>query len=264
MKVVAICSQKGGVGKTTLTLNLGVAAEQTGLRTVLIDVDPQQSLSKLADDRDAGSVPDVVSAQATRLDRHLDEARKAGADLIVIDTGPNSEIASKLAMQAADFILIPCKPSPIDLRAIEGSLDLAKSAGSKPKAVVVSMAPPQSGITEETAKVIVDSGYEVAPVRIFQRLPYVYSTASGQAACEFDPKSKAAAEVAHLWAWLAGQLGLTAEKPTPSQAGQAKSPKAAKATNRKGTGEVAEAASAEVAPRRAFRGRTEKQQEKVG
>jgi chromosome partitioning protein len=229
MKVVSICSQKGGVGKTTLALNLGVMSEQRGLRTVLIDVDAQQSLVKLADERGHGSVPDVVSAQAARVQNHVEEARQAGADLIIIDTGPNSEIASKLAMQSSDHVLIPCKPSPIDLKAIESSLDLARAAGDRPKTIVITMALARSSITDETAKVIRDSGYEVAPVVIYQRLPYVYSTASGQAVCEYDPASKAAEEVAALWQWLAGRLAISPGKTARSKAPKPNTPRSRKA-----------------------------------
>lgn len=229
MKVVAVCSQKGGVGKTTLALNLGVLAEQRGLRTVLIDVDTQQSLVKLADERGRGTVPDVISAQAARVQRHVTEAREAGADLVIIDTGPNSEIASKLAMQSSDHVLIPCKPSPIDLKAIESTLDLARSAGDRPKTIVISMAPARSSITEETVSVIRNSGYDVAPAVIFQRLSYVYSTGSGQAVCEYDPGSKAAAEVTDLWRWLATTLGIGAGKATRPKAPKTGVPRSRKA-----------------------------------
>lgn len=238
MKVVAICSQKGGVAKTTLSLNLGVTAERRGIATVLIDVDPQQSLSKLGDERPRGSVPDVVSAQASRLSRNLDDVRAAGAQLVIIDTGPNSEIASKLAMQSADYVIIPCKPSPIDLKAIESTLDLAASAGERPKAVVITMAPTgKSTIVQETTEVIRASGYEVSPVVIHQRQPYVYATAAGQAVIEFDSRSKSAEEIDQLWVWLAGQVGVDAGKcdspkarpSTVGKSGKATSPRASKA-----------------------------------
>jgi chromosome partitioning protein len=226
MKVIAICSQKGGVAKTTLSLNLGVTAERRGIATVLIDVDPQQSLSKLGDERPKGSVPDVISAQASRLARNLDDVRAAGAELVIIDTGPNSEIASKLAMQAANYVIIPCKPSPIDLKAIEATLDLAASAGERPKAVVLTMAPPgKSTIVPETAEVIRASGYEVSPVVIHQRQPYVYATAAGQAVIEFDARSKSAEEIDELWVWVAGKVGI--------DAGKSNRPEAQKATVRK-------------------------------
>jgi chromosome partitioning protein len=240
MKVIAICSQKGGVAKTTLSLNLGVTAERRGIATVLIDVDPQQSLSKLGDERPKGSVPDVISAQASRLARNLDDVRAAGAELVIIDTGPNSEIASKLAMQAANYVIIPCKPSPIDLKAIEATLDLAASAGERPKAVVLTMAPPgKSTIVPETAEVIRASGYEVSPVVIHQRQPYVYATAAGQAVIEFDARSKSAEEIDELWVWVAGKVGI--------DAGKSNRPEAQKATIRKavnpGSGEGVKAES---------------------
>lgn len=212
MKVIAICAQKGGVGKTTIALNLGTLAEQRGYRTVLIDVDPQQTLaSRVAVDRGPGSVPDILSAQPVMIRKHIDEARAAGADVVIIDTAPNSEIASKLAMESADFILIPCRPAYFDLHAISSTVDLARA---KPKAIVISAAPPpRSTITQETASAIRESGHDVADVVIYHRQVYVYATGAGQGVCEFDAKSIAAAEMSQLWGWLCGRLGIKPDKP---------------------------------------------------
>src|SRR5689334_18614553 len=135
MKVIAIISQKGGAGKTTLALHLGVAAEHDGKSAAIIDLDPQASATGWGDSREA-ETPAVVSAQASRLQKVLDAARTSGAAFVIIDTAPHSESAALAAARAADFILIPCRPAILDLRAISDSIDLAKIA-EKPSAVVL-------------------------------------------------------------------------------------------------------------------------------
>src|SRR4051812_9330361 len=116
MKVIALLSQKGGAGKTTLALHLAVAAEQDGHQTAIIDLDPQASAASWGDSR-AAETPVVVSAQSSRLAQVLEAARNAGAALAIIDTAPHSESAALAAARAADLILIPCRPAILDLRA---------------------------------------------------------------------------------------------------------------------------------------------------
>jgi chromosome partitioning protein len=118
MKVVAIESQKGGVGKTTLAINLGVAAELDGKPAAIIDLDPQVSATRWKELRpDTG--PAVVSAQANRLKQILATAEEGGAKLVIIDTAPNSEGSILIAARCADLVLIPCKAGILDLHAIE-------------------------------------------------------------------------------------------------------------------------------------------------
>ena len=144
MKVIAILSQKGGAGKTTIALHLAVAAERDGRSAAIIDLDPQASATSWGDSREA-ETPAVVSAQAARLPQVLEAARDAGADLVVIDTAPHSESAALAAARAADLILIPCRPAILDLRAIGTTIDLAKLAG-KPAAVVLNTIPPSGSL----------------------------------------------------------------------------------------------------------------------
>src|SRR6516162_6805684 len=109
MKVLAILSQKGGAGKTTLALHLAVEAQRLGLTTAVIDLDPQASAASWGDGRQQES-PVVVSAQASRLNQVLSAAKEADARLAIIDTAPHSESAALAAAREADLILIPCRP----------------------------------------------------------------------------------------------------------------------------------------------------------
>src|SRR5579872_2385971 len=141
MYTIAVISQKGGAGKTTLVAHLAVESERGGVSTAIIDLDPQAIATAWGDSR-TGDAPAVVSAQASRLTQVLEAARTGGAGLAIIDTAPHSESAALAAARAADFVLIPCRPAILDLRAISQTINLARLAG-KPVAVVLNSVPPR-------------------------------------------------------------------------------------------------------------------------
>src|SRR5271165_6642632 len=116
MKTVAILSQKGGTGKTTLAVHLALAAERRDVVVAVLDLDPQASAAEWKDSRD-GDTPSVTSIQSSRLGKALEVAESAGAALIVIDTAPHSADAAVAAAEAADLILIPCRAGNRDDRA---------------------------------------------------------------------------------------------------------------------------------------------------
>jgi len=100
MKTIAVISQKGGAGKTTIALNLAVAAEVNDLPSVVIDLDPQASAKGWHDSRE-DETPIIISVQASRLDDALQVARDNGAAFTVIDTAPHSESTALAAARAA-------------------------------------------------------------------------------------------------------------------------------------------------------------------
>lgn len=206
MKILAVISQKGGVGKTTIATNLAVIAEQHGLATVLFDLDPQASATRWKDAR-GEAPPDVVAAQAPRLVALLEEAKKQGCDLAIIDSAPNADSSALAAAKAADTILIPCRPSAFDLGAIEATLSLAELA-NKPRFVVLNACPPRSTITNDAAESLTGAGIDLCTVRLHHRLAYVNPLAGGRCALEWEPKGKAADELRALWGWLCAHMGI--------------------------------------------------------
>jgi chromosome partitioning protein len=200
LKTLAIISQKGGAGKTTLALNLAVAAESIGVPTVVIDLDPQASAKTWHDIRVKKDAPFVVSAQASRLDEVIAVSRANGAELVIIDTAPHSESAALGAARAADLVLIPCRPAILDLKAIGTSGDLAALA-KKEAVVVLNAVPHQGKLADEAEQAVRSYGLIVAPVKLTQRAAYVHSLTAGQAAQEFEPDGKAAKEINELYKW---------------------------------------------------------------
>lgn len=207
MKTVAILSQKGGAGKTTLAVNLAVAAAAaTKGRAAVIDLDPQASAAGWGDSR-TDETPAIVSAQASRLAQVLEAAKENGARLVLLDTAPHSESAALAAARAADFVLIPCRPAILDLRAIGGTIDLARLAGVK-AAVVLNSVPPRGALADEAAEAIAGYGVEVVPVRVGQRAAFQHAITLGQGAQEFEPGGKAAEEIKALYKWVCKQIAM--------------------------------------------------------
>ena len=207
MKIIAIVSQKGGAGKTTLAVHLATAAAAAKHSTAIIDLDPQGTATSWGDRRKADS-PEVVSGQAIRLPALLKAAEQNGAKFLVLDTAPNADQTASLACRAADVVLIPCRPSTFDLEAIETTLLLAKAA-SKPAYVVLNAVPPRSGIGKEASEGLAARGAQVAPFHLTHRAAFTHGVIDGRTASEFEPTGKAAEEIAALYTWLCGVVGMS-------------------------------------------------------
>src|SRR4051794_4481668 len=127
MRTVAVVSQKGGAGKTTLALHIAVAAELAGYSTVLIDMDPQGTAEAWSEWRKEAP-PTVIPAKTATLERTLARAGEHGAEFVVIDTPPLAEAEARTAARSADLVLVPCRPNAFDLHSIRTTTDLARFA----------------------------------------------------------------------------------------------------------------------------------------
>ncbi|MBO1076930.1 AAA family ATPase [Roseomonas marmotae] len=207
MKTVAIISQKGGVGKTTLATALAVAAQRDGKTAAVFDVDPQASATFWRDMRQAEE-PAVVSVQPVRLAHMLKAASEAGTDLVVIDTPPIAKDTAFLAAEHADFILIPTKPAVLDVMAATETLKLVKRATEppRPSAVVMTFCPVQGREVPDTEQAIRQLGATLAPVRLGLRVAYSRAQQTGLAAIEFEPDGKAADEIKRLYEFVCMNL----------------------------------------------------------
>ena len=120
MKVIAVTSQKGGTGKTTLSGHLAVQAERTGMGpVVMIDCDPQGSLTNWWNYRQADT-PILVQTSLAKLADDLGALRESGVKLVIIDTPPAITWTIVNVIKLADLVLIPVRPSPHDLAATGG------------------------------------------------------------------------------------------------------------------------------------------------
>jgi chromosome partitioning protein len=210
VKTIALIAQKGGVGKTTIAANLAVAA---GVPTALFDLDPQESAVIWADRRQS-EAPHVEFLTERRLPEALKAAENGQFELVIIDTPPAAGPHAFTAAQAADFVLIPCRASLIDLDAIRRTAQLVKSAGVR-AAVVFNAAPHSATTLLDDARAIVErAGLTSAPVVLRERSAYRASWPLGKTVTETEPNGKAAREIADLTAWVLAQVQVC----TPSAA----------------------------------------------
>lgn len=201
MKTVAIISQKGGVGKTTLATALAVAAEADGRSAAVFDLDPQASASFWKDTRGKDAAPAVVSLQASRLRETLAVAEAGGCEIVFIDAPPVAKDIAFEAAEHADFILIPTRPAVLDAAAMDKTLKLIR-AFAKPSAVVLTFCPTQGGREiGDTEAAVRQLGATLAPVRIHNRITYSRAQQTGQVAQELEPDGKAAEEIRQLYAY---------------------------------------------------------------
>ncbi len=193
MRVLALASQKGGSGKTTLSGHLAVQAQRAGAGpVVLIDIDPQGSLADWWNEREA-EYPAFAQTTVARLANDLATLRHQGFKLAVIDTPPAITMAIQSVISVAELILVPTRPSPHDLRAVGATVDLCERAG-KPLIFVVNGATPKAKITSEAAVALSQHG-TVAPITLHHRTDFAASMIDGRTVMEVDPTGKSAAEV---------------------------------------------------------------------
>ncbi|MGA1797607.1 ParA family protein [Sphingomonas sp. 4RDLI-65] len=204
MRVLAFASQKGGSGKTTLTGHLAVQAERAGHGpVVLIDIDPQGSLSDWWNERTAEE-PAFAQTTVSRLAADLEILRQQGFKLAMIDTPPAITMAIQSVIQVAELIVVPTRPSPHDLRAVGATVDMCARAG-KPLIFVVNAATPKARITADAALALSQHG-TVAPVIVHQRTDFAASMIDGRTVMEVDAKSRSTAEIEALWTYVCDRL----------------------------------------------------------
>lgn len=204
MHVIAVVSQKGGSGKTTLSGHLSVQAEMSGHGPVaVIDTDPQGSLAAWWNEREA-PVPVFVQTTLHDLRDHLDNMRRAGVKTVVIDTPPAITGAIHEVISIADYVIVPTKPSPHDLRAVGATVKLVQAC-NKPMVFVLNDASPRAKITFEAAIALSQHG-TVAPVTIHHRTLFASSMIDGRTAMELEPNGQSAIEVAGLWEYVNARL----------------------------------------------------------
>jgi chromosome partitioning protein len=204
VRILALASQKGGSGKTTLSGHLAVQAQRTGSGpVVLIDIDPQGSLADWWNERE-DELPAFAQTTVARLAADLEQLRQQGFKLAVIDTPPAITMAIQSVISVAELIVVPTRPSPHDLRAVGATVDLCERAG-KPLLFVVNAATPRARITSEAAIALSQHG-TVAPVTIHHRTDYASSMIDGRTVMDFDPQGRSAQEIGQLWAYIADRL----------------------------------------------------------
>ena len=197
MVTVAVVSQKGGSGKTTLAVALATAHELAGGRAAVIDLDPQGSALAWGRLRN-GIPPAVIRTYPPGLARALARLHADGNTLAVVDTAPREAGGAAEAARLADLVLVPCRPSGVDVLAVGPTLQVVAPARA---GVVLNGCPARGPWTAEAAEALAAGGADVISVTIGDRVAHRRAFTAGRTALELEPRSPAAAETLALYRW---------------------------------------------------------------
>jgi chromosome partitioning protein len=202
MNVIVFASRKGGSGKSTLAAHLAAYAHKPSRPCLLVDTDPQGSLTlwhKLREDAELPlkatqrGVADIVKA-----------AKRDGIEWVFIDTAPTMAVSVTEAIRAATLVVVPCRPGVFDLDAVKETVATAREL-RKPYAVVINGAPARRDDVEVpmvtyARESLLSLRIPVWGGQITQRAHFTLALAEGEGAKEYAADSAAAAEIGRLWA----------------------------------------------------------------
>lgn len=214
MKVVAVAINKGGTGKTTITKSVATAAAASGLNVLVLDVDSQENARKWGNRRASRNpykiLPVVKFTTENSLPDELEQAKRAGCDLVIIDTPPGRSTEAVAAVEAADLVLIPFEADDQDsFDGIPKTARLAR-ASETPTVGLLNKATPNSRGQVETARLVCEAAkIPMSPVVMHRYVQHRDANPKGLTAQELEPESTAAAEIEALWNWLSAELQLT-------------------------------------------------------
>lgn len=212
--VITIAQQKGGSGKTTLAANLAIAATLKGKSVGILDTDPQGSLGRWFMQRcdhmgedNTGLHFRTASAWGARFEA---KQLQKTCDLVIIDTPPKMGSDGRPSIQAANLVLIPVTPSPLDVWATEPTLELAK-AEQVPHAVILNKCDPRTRMTQGMDSTLEQLGAQALPARINNRVLFAEAMQMGKGVQELRSTSPAAADAETVFGAVMDVLEKSAE-----------------------------------------------------
>lgn len=215
MRTLALVTQKGGSGKSTIAASLAVAAQEAGERVFIIDMDPQASLVRWFATRKDKNVA-VEAIKPGKLQAVLKALDKNGITLTIIDTPGTDSAPAQAAMKAADLCIIPARPNAFDLWASETTRKALRSL-RKEYAFLLNQCPPaqQNTRIELGVKALEAMGGLLSPL-VSSRVDYQEAARLGLGVTELSPHGSAAEEMQKLWRSIKRRMSAKASKSSKS------------------------------------------------
>jgi chromosome partitioning protein len=217
MHIIALVTQKGGAGKSTLAIGLAIAAMQDGHKVRLLETDPQGTVSNWRARRTAA---EPLSA-ALDIEQKLAAFERSGVTLAIVDTAGGNNPAMDAVIAAADLCLIPARPSPADIEATAPTLRTIRD-NDKPFAFVLNQTPVRSYRLAEAAEALSDAAVALDVMGVLA-LPCIVlrndqqdALGAGLSVTEYASTGKSAEEIRSLWSWVWRKLSpavLVTEEP---------------------------------------------------
>lgn len=198
--IIGIVNQKGGTGKTTIAINLADALARRNHRVLLVDADPQESVSSwygvnkkaLFEIHPAGddNVPDIV------------QSRRRGYDYIIVDGPPSADGGTETILSVSDLAVVPIGPSPLDIWSSRDIMAMIRRTREKRKdfkvRILICKSIVGTRLSKEVRSTLQGFGVEQFRTQISQRIAYIEAMIAGQSVLEYAPQSSAAREVSSL------------------------------------------------------------------
>lgn len=196
--IIGVLQQKGGAGKTTLSLNLAACFAKDGARTLLVDADPQASALAWSSVREAPPLFPVIGMPKPTLHKDLPELAK-NYDVVVIDGAPRVNELARSAILACDIIVIPVQPSPFDVWSCADIISLIREAQQYRPDIqcffVVNRKIGNTVIGREVTKAFKDLPFPLLETMVTQRVIFAETAAQGLTVFDTAPSSAAAQEI---------------------------------------------------------------------
>lgn len=227
MHIISVVAQKGGVGKSTLTIHWAVAAQETmGLRVAIVDLDVQGSVADWFEDRKAEDLAvfsvrsedyrdgDEISVKDIRQKlrqavAHLD---KEGYDLVFIDSPAKIGGLTEVAVSEANFAVVPVGPTRLDLKGVAATVNILHK--SQVSGFMVVNKGRHSSTINDVAKQLLAKGFgiPVCPTVVMNRAILADAFNDGRTVLEVEPEGKAAHEIIDSWKWIAKNAHIQPKK----------------------------------------------------
>ncbi len=222
MNVVAFASRKGGTGKSTLAAHLAAHVQRLVQPCLLIDDDPQGSLTLWNELRQGAALP--IKIVKRRIPDTLEKAKRHGVGWTFIDTPANVSASVVEAMEAATLVVVPCRPNLFDIDAVQETIALARRART-PYFVVLNAAAPkrdklESMTVTSARECLAQLGVPVWGGQITHRASFALSLAQGEGVEESDADPASVREISRLWEAIEKSIGVINESRTKAPRGR--------------------------------------------